>query len=163
MDKEHQDKKIKNILTLVIMVMLGFAFVMVVFGAGIYVGQKRAEFSFAWAQNYHRNFGGPKRGIFGNFPEQDFTNAHGVFGQVIEIAGNDLIVKGQDDMEKTVIVLPTTTIVNNAAVAKLSDIKMNDSVVVIGSPDSYGQIQAEFIRILPAGSDALLPIENFTI
>src|SRR5271167_1281810 len=76
-DKEkinNRDKKILHTLALLVTIILGFTMLMVVFAVGIWVGQKRADFSFSWAENYNRNFGGPERGIFGNFPDQDFIN-----------------------------------------------------------------------------------------
>lgn len=153
MPEEHNnDTTVTHILKLVIVAILCFVAIILVFGVGMFVGQQRAQFSYYWAENYHRNFGGPQKGIFGNFPEQDFINPHGIFGKVMTLDAATVVIKGQDNMEKTVIVSPQTTIRNNTKILKLSDIKINDTVVVIGSPDSHGQIEAKFIRVLPAGS-----------
>jgi hypothetical protein len=162
MDQE-KDKKIKNVLTLVIVILVGFCLVISAFGVGIWVGEKRAEFSFRWAEDYHRNFGGPQRGIFGNFPAQDFINSHGIFGQVITIDGNNIMIKGQDNMEKTAVVSEKTTMVTNATKIPLSSIKVNDMVVIIGSPNAQGQIDAKFIRVLPQPSSFLNIIDHYEI
>ncbi len=151
-EKPKAQKTTLHILKLVIVAIMCFAVLAFVFGVGIFVGQQRAAFSFRWAENYHRNFGGPSRGIFGNFPDRDFTAGHGIFGQVLSIDGNNLIVKGQDGLEKTVVALPTTIVVNSAGAAKLPDIKINDTIVVIGAPDSQGRVQAKLIRIFPPGT-----------
>ncbi len=147
----NKNQKTLHVLKLVIVGVLCFAVLVFVFGVGVFVGQERAGFSFHWAENYHRNFGGPKLGLFGNFPDRDFIGGHGVFGSVIHIDGNSIIVKGQDNMEKTVMVSEQTTITGPSVTMKLSDIKINDNVVIIGSPDEHGVITAKFIRILPQG------------
>ena len=33
---------------------------------------------------------------------------------------------------------------------KLSELKIGDNIVVIGDPNDKGQIQAEFVRVMPA-------------
>ncbi len=152
-----------NILKVIIVGLLGFAFVMFVFGVGIWVGEKRAEFSFRWAEEYHRNFGGPNQGIFGNFPNSDFISGHGIFGTVLKIDGDSIIVKGQDDMETTIVVSGQTTVRDNVSAISLQDIKVNDTVVIIGSPDNQGQIEAKFIRVLPTINATFMQINNLNI
>ncbi len=153
---EASDKKVLHILKLCIVVFLGFAFMMLVFGVGVFVGQKRAEFSFEWAENYHHNFGGPKQGLFNNFPAMDFTNSHGVFGPIINIDANTIIIKDQNAVEKTVVISSDTVIRNNSGILKLSRLTLSDTVVVIGSPNSQGQIDAKFIRVLPPMNPSFL-------
>jgi len=121
------------------------------FGVGVLVGYNKARFSYAWGENYDRNFGGPPHGIFGFLPGGDkFMNAHGTFGSILEVnlGSSTLSVKGQDNIEKTVFVSSTTTITENRGLIKLSDIKINDPIVVIGSPNNQGQIEARLIRVL---------------
>ena len=132
------------ILALAVFLILAF-----VFGLGIFVGTKRADFSFAWADAYHRNFGGPQGGVFGDFMGKEFTDANGVFGQIIKIDGQNLTIKGKDNVEKIVLLGDKTTIVFQRKSEKLSDLKTGDSVVVVGDPNNNGQIQAELIRVLP--------------
>ena len=127
-------------------IILGF-----IFNLGLYVGTKRAEFSFKWADQYHRNFGGPQGGFFEEFigPDNEFTNGNGVFGQIIKIDDGSLTVKGQDNTEKIILVTNKTTIVYQKKNIKLSDLKMGNSIVVIGAPNDNGQIKAELIRVMP--------------
>ena len=146
------EDKVIHILQLTIVAILCFAVIAFVFGVGVFVGQKRAEFSFQFASNYHRNFAGPEQGLFGNYITKDFISGHGVYGAVMEIEGDMLFVIGQDNMEKTVVISSATTIMQNKMAVAASDIKINDSIVVIGSPDDQGRIQAKFIRILPENS-----------
>lgn len=139
----------KDALKWVITGVLAVAVVVLAFGAGIWVGQERARFSFRWAEDYHRNFGGPKNGFFGNFPGEEFTGGHGIFGSIIKIDGNTLIVKDQRNTENTVNVFDNTIIVDRTKNLKLSDLKVDQNIVVIGSPNSESQIDAKLIRILP--------------
>ena len=131
------------------LIVLGF-----VFNLGVYVGAKRADFSFKWAEEYHRNFGGPEGGIFGNFVgmDREFPNANGSFGQIIKIdsATNTLTIGDVGNVEKNILVGSKTTIIYQKQNIKLSDLKLDESVVVIGEPNNYGQIQAELIRVMPS-------------
>jgi hypothetical protein len=123
-----------------------------VLGAGIWIGEKRAEFSFQYADNYHKNFAGPSRGLFGDFPENNFVNGYGVFGSIIAIDSATLVISGQDDTEKIVRVFEDTIIRNSKGEISLDDLSIGDSVVIIGSPDEQGQVTAKLIRVLPPSS-----------
>jgi len=134
------------ILSIAGLIILGF-----VFSLGFFVGTKKAEFSFRWADQYHRNFGGPQGGIFGDFmgQEREFANANGVFGQIIKIDNESLTVKEKNNIEKSILVSDKTSIVRQMDNIKLSDLKTDDIVVVIGEPNNDGQIKAKLIRVLP--------------
>jgi len=144
----------------------GFIILIFVFGLGVFVGTKKADFSFKWADEYHRNFGGPQGGFFGDFMgmDKEFTNANGVFGQIIKIDPStssgqvsSLTVKDKDNVEKIVLISNKTTIIYQKKNMKLSDLKIGDSVVVIGEPNSNGQIQGELIRLLPQQPKNMTP------
>lgn len=125
--------------------------VLISFGTGVLVGYNKARFSYAWGENYDRNFGGPPHGIFGFLPDNSFINAHGTFGSVLDInpGSSTLMVEGRDNIEKTILVSSATMLRADQNDIKLSDIKINDPVVVIGSPNNQGQIEARLIRMLP--------------
>lgn len=57
------------------------------------------------------------------------------------------IVKGRDDVEKTVLVSNKTKISNRRETVKTSELKVDDQIVIIGSPDEQGQIEAKLIRL----------------
>lgn len=122
-----------------------------VFKIGAFVGYKKAQFSYRWGENYHRNFAGPRGGFFGDlrsaFGDRDFINAHGTFGSIIKVDGNTVVIKGKNDVEKTVLVSDKTTVSNRRENLKISDIKVDDQAVVIGSPNEEGQIEAKLIRL----------------
>ena len=144
------DSKTFKIIVLGIVCLIILAFV---FGLGVFVGTKKAEFSFNWADQYHRNFGGPQGGFFGEFmgTDKELPNANGSFGQIIKIDGSILTVKDSDgdNTEKTILVGDKTIIVLQRKNIKLSDLKTNDNIVVVGEPNSSGQIQADLIRVMP--------------
>jgi len=130
-----------------------------VFCLGVMVGTERAEFSFGWAQSYHQNFGGPQEGFLGGMMGKNFTDANGVYGQIVKIDGNILTVQGKDNIEKNVLVNDDTTIVCQRQNIKLADLKINDNVVIIGDPIDGGQIQAGLIRIMPMAPKNCPPIK----
>jgi len=134
----------------IILGIAGLIILVFVFGLGIFIGSKRAEFSFKWAEAYHRNFGGPQGGFLGMMGEP--ANANGSFGQIIKIdpAGSVLTIKDASNVEKNILITDETTIIYQRKNIKLSDLKIGDSVVVIGDPNNNGQIAAELIRVMPA-------------
>jgi len=115
----------------------GVVILLFVFGAGVFVGTKRANFSSRWAENYQRNFGEPR------------FNAHGVFGQIIKTDGSTLVISGRDNMEKIILTTASTTINGFQNNLKSADLRVNDYVVVIGDPNNSGQIEARLIRLMP--------------
>lgn len=134
----------------------GLIIFLAVFKTGMFVGFKKAKFSYKWGENYHRNFAGPRGGFFKDFSGGDFIDAHGIFGQIIEIdppteseQEATLIIKGRDDVEKIVLVAADVSIKSFQKTANLSDLNIDDYVVVIGEPNDDGQIEAKLIRILP--------------
>src|SRR3990167_7137010 len=78
---------------------------LLVFKAGVFVGYKKASFSYSWGENYHRNFAGPRRGFLSDFrrgfEDKDFINAHNTSGSIIKINNSTLIIKKSNNVEKT--------------------------------------------------------------
>ena len=138
-------------------VLLGLAIaalVLAVFHIGRMVGFRKADFSFKWGENYHRNFGGPRSGFFGpaGGDSGDFLNPHGVFGEIIKIDGNEIVVRGNGEAEKIAVVGSDTVIQRGRDKIGIKDVKAGDNIVVVGAPDSgdTGKISAKLIRIMPA-------------
>lgn len=150
--------KIFKIIIIAVGAIIVFLFV---FKLGVFVGERKASFSYRWGENYHRNFGGPREGFFGDFSGKDFIDAYGVVGQIIKIdvfpasAGSSsaetgaLVIKGRDSVEKIVAVKKDTVIKRNQENVKIGDLKNGDFIVVIGNPNDKGQIEAKFIRLMP--------------
>jgi hypothetical protein len=150
MNKFFQSKTFK-----IILVIIGcFIVLLLVFKLGMFVGGVKARFSYRWAENYHKNFAGPKGGFFGDWRQPppfpgDFIESHGIFGSIIKIDGNTIIVKGKDNVEKTILVSEKTTITARRELLKVSDLKVDDQIVIIGAPNEQGQIEAKLIRLFP--------------
>ncbi len=134
---------------------------LLIFKLGMLVGERKAGFTYRWSENYHRNFAGPQGGFMPGFSDRDFIEASGVFGQIIKIDGANLVVQGRDNVEKIVITNDQTTIERLKDTIKLTDLKVDDYIVVIGEPNDAGQIEAKFIRVMPptpAGPQGMRPL-----
>ena len=134
---------------IILLSVAGVVVLVFVFGLGVFVGSKRADFSFKWAEAYHQNFGGPTGGFLGDPKAQEFTSANGVFGQIIKIDNQTLTINGKDNVEKVILIDSKTTIRFQKQNEKLSELKTGENIVVVGDPTSNGEIQAELIRIMP--------------
>jgi hypothetical protein len=87
-------------------------------------------------------------------------NPNGVFGSILKITNPDIVIKGPDEMEKIITTGKDTSIKNKMDTIKLSDLKVNDKIVVIGSPNDAGKIDAKLIRVLPELPLPLPPFQN---
>jgi hypothetical protein len=121
--------------------------ILFVFMVGAFVGYHKADFSFRWAENYHRNFGGPRGGFLQDLEGRDFISGHGIAGTVIKVESNSLVVKDGSGVEKTFMVTEKSTIKQGMDTVKLSDIAVDNRVVIIGTPKDDGTIEAELIRV----------------
>lgn len=122
------------------------------FVIGVLVGYRKAGFSYSWDDHYERNFGGPSRSRpMGFLPEPggEFMDAHGTAGPVLNVGSSTVVVNGRDGMEKTVRITSSTVIRDHRDTVDISKLSTNDRVVVIGSPNANGQIDAKLIRIFP--------------
>ncbi|MBU4298516.1 hypothetical protein KJ636_00525 [Patescibacteria group bacterium] len=147
MDQEKQ--KNKDLLKWVIIGLAGFVIIILAFGAGVKVGVSKANYSYRWTESYHKNFAGPRGGFLGDwrrFPAGDFISGHGAFGEIIEIKDNGFVIKGLKNVEKVVITNQETTITKGRKTIK-DGLKVGDNVVIIGSPNNEGQIEAKLIRV----------------
>lgn len=161
MEKIFNFIRSKNFI-IIIVIVLGFAVLAGAFALGAIVGYRKAGFSYAWGENYHRNFGGPKDGFLRDlvgFGAGDFIEGHGAFGQIIKIDSSassgqvpSIVVKGRDNVEKIVLIKDDTIIRHPQGTIQLSELKVDDFIVVIGEPNDAGQIEAKFIRFMPSPS-----------
>jgi hypothetical protein len=120
--------------------------IFVVFQAGVIVGFNKASFERDWDTNYSRNFG--SRGT--DIMPENLPNDHGAFGKIVKVELPTMIVADKDNTEKVVLITDQTVIRKMRSEATVQDLTTDDTVVVIGSPDAKGQIEAKLIRILPA-------------
>ena len=144
-------EKNRDVLKWVVISLAGLAVVFLIFGAGMSVGGMKVKFSYRWAESYHKNFAGPRGGFLGDWRRMpllpgDFIEGHGAFGEIIELKDNGFVVKGRGDIEKIIIITEDTIIKEGMKTVK-DNLKVGDRVVIIGSPNEEGQIEAELIRV----------------
>ncbi len=120
------------------------------FGLGVSVGYRKAMFASAWGRSYELNFSGPAHHGFVFASGAIAGNMHGVAGTVIDVASGTIAVKDGDNDEESIAVASGTVIRQMNDMISLSALAVGDRVVVIGTPDSAGQIEAHFIRVFPA-------------
>lgn len=118
-----------------------------VFQGGVFVGYRQAEFSYRWGERYLENFTGTQEGK--GLDNRGMMNPHGVFGMVIKVDASSVVVKGPDNVEKIVLVSAGTQILRYEAAIAVTDLKADEKIVVIGSPNDQGQIEAKLIRVMP--------------
>ncbi|MFA6383341.1 MAG: DUF5666 domain-containing protein [Parcubacteria group bacterium] len=135
--------------------------ILISFASGVGVGLKRGLFSCKWGENYERNFMGPQMdagrpgpmGFMGpmmsEFGGSNFRNPHGLVGTIISISDGSLIVKDRDNKENTISVNDKTVIKLGRDDKKLSDLKIDDKITVIGQPGDDGVVNATLIRAFP--------------
>ncbi len=129
---------------------------LLVFRFGVVMGIRKANFNENWGRNYGRFFGEPKPGFFVSFGGgSGLRSAFGNAGTVISVGSSTIVIKSNDNNEKTIAVDTSTAIRAGASNATIGDIHVGDPLVVIGEPSSTGEIEAKLIRIFPA--DATLP------
>lgn len=127
-----------------------------IFEAGIVVGFRRVSFDRDWSNNYAMNFGSPRGGgpqmMGGQFNLLDnLPNAHGAIGKIIKTELPTIIVLDEKDNTEKVVLIDNKTQIRQGRVDITPDqLKVDDSVVIIGEPNSSGQIEARLIRFLPA-------------
>jgi hypothetical protein len=159
-NKIFSKENIKWLITSFVIIALFF----LIFAFGVQIGDRKARFSCDWANNYQNNFAGPRDGFgqpWQNLPGGDFINANGVFGEIIKINENDFIIKGKGGIENIIIINQDTTIQRFRDNIGLKDLKIGEFVVVIGSPNKSGQIEAKLIRVLPPGPTTMQLPRNF--
>lgn len=168
MDKNEIKNKIKNFLNSKTFKIITYALGVLViaffiFQAGMIAGYRRVSFGRDWGDNYTKNFGSPHRSFemreqgFGDF--RNMPNAHGAIGKIIKVELPSIVVfDGKDQTEKIIIIDDQTEIRQMRDIVSKDKLKLDEHIVVIGSPNSQGQIEAKLIRFIPAPPE--LPINK---
>lgn len=162
-----KSKKFKLTLSIII----ALAVLLAVFQAGLMVGYGKARFSFGLGDNYYRAFKGDERGgmmrggpslgglgggMMGGLDRDDFLGAHGAVGKILQINLPNIVVADVQNVEKTILINDSTIVRKFRDEGKKEDLKIDDMVAIIGSPDTTGVITAKLIRILPAPAQMML-------
>jgi hypothetical protein len=129
---------------------LGSIFVaLIIFQAGMFVGFKKASFSFRAGEQYFRQMNGRPNDQFMGMNRGDFPNSHGATGKIISIKLPSVIIADKDSTEKTIIISTSTDIKKFKDSVKAEDLQVNDFVTVIGNPNDKAEVEAKLIRIMP--------------
>jgi hypothetical protein len=142
----------------IICIVFSLALLCTSFSFGVIVGTHKAKFLVNWGDNYKKNFGGPRQ-MMDDLNGLGYMNEHGANGQIISINKNtqpqidiiaSVIIKCPDNTEKSIIINKETTIRSVRSQISVDDLKIDDSVVIVGEPNTEGQILAKLIRVMPA-------------
>ena len=123
---------------------------LMIFQAGVFVGYHKAAFSYRWGQDYYHTFGGHQKKIFMGMDHGNFPNTHGATGKIIKTDLPVLVIEDPDKIEQIILTDNRTIVRRFRDTIKPADLKIDDYVVVIGSPNDTTQIEAKFIRVMPA-------------
>ena len=129
--------------------------VLFVFQAGVFVGYKKASFSHRGGDNYFRAFGERKHkgAFYKGALQKDFSGAHGAIGKIINLDFPSFVIESSDNTEKIALISDKTVVRRFRETINPSDLNIDDFVVVIGSPDDQGRIEARLIRLMPSPPD----------
>lgn len=142
----HKSKTVRGILMGIGIAIL----VLVIFQTGVTVGYHKARFVSRFGDNFNKNFVDPKHGGAGDkFLMRGMPGGHGALGEIVNISMPQIVVAGPDNLEKTILVGTTTRIRQFQNEITINDLKIGDFIVVLGVPNSEGQIEAKLIRTMP--------------
>lgn len=129
--------------------------VLLIFQAGVMVGQHKARFGDRMGEHFERNFVGmegregfPPNLIFG-FDEMLPPGGHGAVGQVINVTLPTFVIAGPDNLERTILITDETVIRQFRDELQKENIEAGKFVVVLGEPNDKGETEARLIRFLP--------------
>lgn len=124
---------------------------LIIFQAGVAVGERKATFSQRFGDNFERNFRGGDEGMmFSEFHTASPMppSGYGAVGEIISIALPYIVVAGPDNLEKTIVISTDTYIREFQSELNAEDLKVGDHIVTLGEPNEKGQIEAKLIRLL---------------
>jgi len=138
-----------------------------IFQLGIFVGYHKANFARDWSESYGKNFGMERPDSFRGMMGDELPMPHGSVGKILTVTLPNIIIEDRDGTEQNIIVSDKTLIKSGPTNASSTSLKADDLVVILGEPNSQGQIEAKLIRIMPAFSTSTkmmggLPGEPFT-
>ncbi len=139
-----QSKKFKKIIC-ALCIIIG---ILVVFQAGMMVGYHKAGSSYRFGENYYREFEGHHPKMIG-MPGENFPDAHGAIGKIVSITLPTIVIADPNNIEKVVLLKDETLIRHFRETINAANLKADDFIVVIGTPNEQGEIEAKLIRLLP--------------
>ena len=123
---------------------------LLVFQLGMWVGYKKGTFACQFTGPYERMFGLRDRDegfIPGMFRQE--IGGHGSVGKIVSIQMPVMVIADANTVETTVHITNDTLIRKFRDEISSKDLAVGDTVVVLGTPDAQGQIDAKLIRVMP--------------
>jgi len=154
--------KIKNYLNSIkigkLTLIIGIILLMIVsFQFGIFIGFGKASFNFRNGERYFLEMNGRRDDPMMGLRRDDFQNTYGTIGKIIKISPDIIIVLDKDQKEKTISISTSTIIKKFREDIKPINLKIDDFITVIGSPEDNGFIGAKLIRVMPDINNMPLP------
>lgn len=150
----HPSKPVRSlVITLAILVAI-----LAIFGFGMVAGYEKARFSGRFGDQYQRMFvdGRGKFSVSSRGPGmmampevESLPGGHGAVGEIVNVSLPQIVVAGPDNLERIALIGDDTLIRRFRESASVSDLQAGETVVILGSPDGDGRIQAKLVRILP--------------
>lgn len=151
--KEYiQSQSFRGILIGIFIAIVAF----IIFQSGVAVGERKASFAHRFGDNFERNFKDPRGGGFmqrGMPLGAEMPGGHGAVGKIVSINLPLIVVAGPDNLEKTVVVSDTTEIREFRDTLKSDQLSVGDFIIVLGTPNGEGQVDAKLIRLAPPPPD----------
>lgn len=129
---------------------------LLIFQAGVTVGQHKARFGDRMGEHFERNFVDMNREGFSpslGFGEMLPPGGHGAAGEVMSVTLPTFVIAGPDNLERTIVVTDETVIRQYRNEVNTESIRTGNFVVVLGEPNDKGEIEAKLIRFLPPPPD----------
>lgn len=136
--------------TLLTLKILGYVLAtLLVFKVGEVVGIKKASYSYNMGDHFFRAFRDTddESSIT---RDRDIPGGHDALGRVVRISLPTLtVLDRKDNIEKTITISSTTDIKRAQNDITPSELAVDNEVLVLGTPQADGTIDAKFIRLLP--------------
>ncbi|MFZ1627108.1 MAG: DUF5666 domain-containing protein [Candidatus Moraniibacteriota bacterium] len=154
----------RQVLSIASLVLGALLLVVVSFSIGFSAGLQKARFSYAWGENYERNFMGPAGGPMGpdkllkRMDGKMLRSGHGAAGEIISLNGDTIAVTGLDGEEWSFSLSANTKIKKGGESVGVSRLEVGDRIIVLGRPNAEGALIADFIRAI--GKDDVKQIDD---
>jgi len=126
--------------------------VIVIFQAGVFVGFRKAAFSYQLGDNYYKTFRGSRPVDMIGVDGGNVPGGHGAVGKIVRIALPTIIIADEDNVEKIVLIGSSTMIKRFDQTISPEELQADDFVIIIGAPNKESIIHAKLIRLVPPAS-----------
>jgi hypothetical protein len=131
--------------------------VICIFEAGVVVGYHEASFSSHWGENYGANFSDTNPSNQMGLPDMHEPTPDGILGKIISVdsastSSTTIVISSTQKPEEKILIDANTEIRSRESTLTISSLKIGTYVVVLGTPNDQGEVQANLIRIVPAPS-----------